>query len=87
MRSVFGALAVVLPIYEVVRRRGWGRRAGLALLVVLIAMVLVSFYFMVFYDPSRTVDALTEQCTLREILQLAHTYYLDHTPGAFGYNY
>lgn len=81
-----GALALVLPIYEVVRRRGWGRRTGLVLLVALIAMVLVSFYFMVFYNPSRTVDALLNSA-LSGRLQLAHTYYLDHTPGAFGYSY
>ena len=81
-----GALAMMIPIYAVVKHASRGREASIILLLVLAVMVLVSFGYMAFYDQARPLDAMLNSAFSGR-LQLAHTYYLDHAPGLFGYGY
>lgn len=80
------AVAVALFAYSAVLRKSMGRKAGFLLLCLVIGAAVASFGYMVFFDPSRPLDALLDRA-LSGRLHLAHTYYLDHAPSLFGYGY
>lgn len=80
------ASAAAFPIYRAMKRKSMGRSAGYILMAILAVMVALSFGYMVFFDPSRPLDAVLDRL-LSGRLRLAHTYYVDHTPGLFGYSY
>lgn len=80
------AVAVALFVYSAMLRKHVGRKTGLLLLLLVIAAAVVSFGYMVFFDPARPLDALLDRA-LSGRLRLAHTYYLDHSPSLFGYDY
>lgn len=79
-------VAVALIVYSATLRRSMGRRTGVLVLFLVIAAAVVSFGYMVFFDPSRPLDALLDSA-LSGRLRLAHTYYMDHSPSLFGYGY
>lgn len=79
-------IAVAWPVYRWISGRAWRRKIILALVVLLVCMLAVSVWYMLFYDPARGIDFALDSA-LSGRLRLAHTYYLDHAPGLFGYNY
>lgn len=79
-------VAVALIVYSATLRRSMARRTGILVLFLVIAAAVVSFGYMVFFDPSRPLDTLLDRA-LSGRLRLAHTYYIDHSPSLFGYGY
>lgn len=79
-------MAVSLPLYQLLTRNGNFRYGASCLMLLLLFLVVVSTYFMLYFDPQRALDSLLNEL-LSGRLRLSHMYYLDHSPSLLGYAY
>lgn len=79
-------VGILWPCYGWVSRFSCRRALVLALGVLVVAMVAMSTWYMLFYNPGNPIDFVLNSA-LSGRLRLANTYFLDHAPGLFGYNY
>lgn len=80
------AFAVAIPFYTLVKERSWAFRTSAVLGALFVGIVAISIGYMAFYDPNRPLDSMLNS-VLSGRIHLSNMYYLDHSPGLFGYDY